>query len=246
MGLQYLRLKFILMVFGLFVVSSGESQGSLLVEELTKGFSRVSLQGKTWKTKFINQGKKEPGLFFKDKTKPLFNKKYFGKKTYRTGTSSTLFSQFMLPKNSFNQRGFHITHVLNEDDTKVEKVKGQNFHMSVKECKNSGLDLELVLEIKTEDSNAFHGLLSLEVTLEIDPDSGMYVKDSSTNSAYLEVIHNTLIPKNELDFLDVRRRYDIKDYSQIAQDLAEKVDMYYCDLIHSVKFKIIIPPEKKS
>lgn len=245
MGLQYLRLKFILMVLGLFIFSSSETHGSLLVDELTKGFCRLSLQGKAWKAKFIKQGKKEPGLFFKDKTKPLFNKKYFDKKTYRPGTSSALFSKFMLPKNSFNHRGFHTTHVVNEDETKVEKVKGQNFHISVKEYKNSGRDLALVFEIKAEDSNAFHGLLSLDVTLEIDPDSDMYVKDSSTNSEFLEVLHNTLLPENELDFLYEGARYEIKNYSQIAQDLAEQVDEYYCDLIHRIKFKIVIPSKKK-
>jgi copper chaperone CopZ len=232
------------MVLGLFIFSSSESQGSLLVDELTKGFCRLSLQGKAWKAKFIKQGKKEPGLFFKDKTKPLFNKKYFGKKTYRTATSSALFSQFMLPKNSFNHRGFHTTHVVNEDETKVEKVKGQNFHISVKEYKNSGRDLALVFEIKAEDSNAFHGLLFLDGTLKLE--SEMEIRDFYEESQYLEVIHNTLIPEDELDVLNVRRRYDIKDYSQISQDLAEKVEDYSSRVIFSIRFKAFIPPESKS
>ncbi|ARN84690.1 hypothetical protein [Candidatus Nucleicultrix amoebiphila] len=227
MGLQCRRLKFIFIMLGLCVgAGSGESHGSFfLVEEVIKDFSRLTVKSTASRAKPLPQ-------------------KAFVRKNYRKGMPRTLFFQPMLSKNFPNARGYHITCAVHDEGKKGKKETKPTFNISVKDFKNEGLEVELVLEIK-EENNRFHGLYSLNTELRMEAD--LCVRDHYTSSTYLELIHNTLIPKKELDFLDDRRgnHHRIKHYSQTTQDLAEQVEEYSRYLIYGAKFKMILPPERK-
>ena len=57
-----MRPKFIASVVGLFMMSTGDSQGSFLIEDLVQGVSRLSLKRKTEQRTFPKQRKHEPTI----------------------------------------------------------------------------------------------------------------------------------------------------------------------------------------
>lgn len=225
MGLECRRLKFIFIMGIWGAAGSGESHGSFfLVEEVIKEFSRLTVKSTASRAKPLPQGKA------------------FVRKNYRTGMPRTLFFQPMLSKNFPNARGYHTTFAVHDEEKKGKKETKPTFNISVKDCKNKGVDVELVLEIK-EENNRFHGLYYLNTELRME--SGLRVRDSYDYGLYLKVLHNTLIPKKELDFLNSRERDAIEHCSQTTQDLAEQIESYSSYLIFGAKFKMILPPEKK-